>query len=94
MLSTEVIYSLLLFNRLDYPPLSLRLSSVQTEALRLCCGAAKGTAALALQNECGEMPLRNRRLQVTALVDQHYYTISINQKEVSKLNDVSDRHTL
>src|SRR6218665_3211965 len=40
-----------------------KLSSVQTEALRLCCGAAKGTAALALQNECGEMPLQIRRLQ-------------------------------
>ena len=40
-----------------------KLSSVQTEALRLCCAAAKGTAALALQNECGEMPLQNRRLQ-------------------------------
>src|SRR6218665_508933 len=40
-----------------------KLSSVQTEALRLCCGAAKGTAALALQNECGEMPIQNRRLQ-------------------------------
>jgi hypothetical protein len=40
-----------------------KLSSIQTEALRLCCGAAKGTAALALQNECGEMPLQMRRLQ-------------------------------
>src|SRR6218665_817559 len=84
----DVVYSSASKSMLD------QLSSVQTEALRLCCGAAKGTAALALQNECGEMPLRNRRLQVTALVDQHYYTISINQKEVSKLNDVSDRHTL
>src|SRR6218665_1092460 len=33
-----------------------KLSSVHTEAVRLCCGAIKGTAALALQNECGEMP--------------------------------------
>ena len=40
-----------------------KLSSVQTEALRLCCGAAKGTPASALQNECGEMPLQMRRLQ-------------------------------
>jgi len=29
----------------------------------LCCGAAKGTDALALQNECGEMPLQTRRLE-------------------------------
>src|SRR5688572_9053635 len=40
-----------------------KLSSIQTEALRLCCGAAKGTPAIALQNECGEMPLQMRRLQ-------------------------------
>src|SRR5688572_32290055 len=40
-----------------------KLSSIQTEALRLCCGAAKGTAASALQNECGELPLFLRRLQ-------------------------------
>ena len=40
-----------------------KLSTIQTEALRLCCGAAKGTAASALQNECGELPLFIRRLQ-------------------------------
>src|SRR6218665_1733276 len=40
-----------------------KLSSVQTEALGLCCGAAKGTAALALQNESGEMSLQTTRLQ-------------------------------
>ena len=53
----DVVYSTANKSNLD------KLSSVQTEALRLCCGAAKGTAALALQNECGEMPLQNRRLQ-------------------------------
>ena len=40
-----------------------KLCSIQTEALRLCCGAAKGTSASALQNECGELPLALRRLQ-------------------------------
>ena len=40
-----------------------KLVSIQTEALRLCCGAAKGTAAIALQNECGELPLHLRNLQ-------------------------------
>src|SRR6218665_109577 len=53
----DVVYSSASKSMLD------KLSSVQTEALRLYCGAAKGTAALALQNECGEMPLQNRRLQ-------------------------------
>ena len=40
-----------------------KLSCIQTEALRLCCGVPKGTAASALQNECGELPLHLRRLQ-------------------------------
>ena len=40
-----------------------KLSCIQTEALRLCCGVPKGTAAAALQNECGELPLHLRRLQ-------------------------------
>jgi ribonuclease HI len=40
-----------------------KLSSIQTQALKLCCGAAKGTAAMALQNECGELPIELRRLQ-------------------------------
>src|SRR6218665_1608343 len=53
----DVVYSTGNKSNLD------KLSSVQTEALRLCCGAAKGTAALALQNEWGEMPLQVRRLQ-------------------------------
>ena len=38
-----------------------KLSTIQTEALRICCGAPKGAAALALQNECGETPLHLRR---------------------------------
>jgi len=42
-----------------------KLTSIQTEALRLCCGAAKGTPASALQNECGEIPLHLRYLQNT-----------------------------
>lgn len=40
-----------------------KLNTIQTEALRLCCGASISTAALALQNECGELPLHLRRLQ-------------------------------
>src|SRR6218665_686715 len=55
----DVVYSSANKSNLD------KLSSVQTEALRLCCGAVKGTAALALQNECGEMPLQNRLVPAT-----------------------------
>ena len=40
-----------------------RIDSIQYSALRLCCGAMKGTAAAALQVECGEIPLQLRRLQ-------------------------------
>ena len=34
-----------------------QLQSIQTTALRICCGAFKSTAATALQVDCGEMPL-------------------------------------
>lgn len=40
-----------------------KLATIQSEALRLACGAAKGTPIIALQNECGEMPLHLRCLQ-------------------------------
>jgi len=40
-----------------------KVQSIQTEALRLACGASKGTPAIALQNECGELPLHLRREQ-------------------------------
>src|SRR6218665_2549883 len=55
----DVVYSTANKSNLD------KLSSVQTEALRLCCGAAKGTAALALQNECGEMPLQDCKIPLS-----------------------------
>jgi len=38
-----------------------KLDTVQATALRICCGAMKGTSLSALQNECGEMPLSLRR---------------------------------
>jgi len=37
------------------------LDKIQYQALRICCGAMKGTALSALQNECGEPPLALRR---------------------------------
>ena len=66
------IYRALIRSILDYGDVAYssackwqldRLSCIQTEALRLCCGAPKGTSASALQNECGELPLHLRRLQ-------------------------------
>src|SRR6218665_119212 len=39
-----------------------KLETIQAQALRICCGAAHGTATAAVQNECGEMPLHLRWL--------------------------------
>lgn len=38
-----------------------KLDRVQAQALRICCGVNKSTPTIAVQNECGEMPLKNRR---------------------------------
>ena len=42
-----------------------RLQTIQTTALQICCGAFKTTSAVALQVECGELPMdlgkRDRR---------------------------------
>ena len=38
-----------------------RLDSLQAHALRICCGAMKGTPSSALQVECGDQPLELRR---------------------------------
>ena len=66
------IYKALIRSILDYGDVAYssackrqldRLSGIQIEALRLCCGAPKGTSASALQNECGEFPLHLRRLE-------------------------------
>jgi ribonuclease HI len=39
-----------------------KMETIQAQALRICCGAAHGTATAAIQNECGEMPLHLRWL--------------------------------
>jgi hypothetical protein len=70
------IYRALIRSLLDYgavaldsapPSTKARLDTIQTKALKIACGAMRGTALSALQNECGEMPLglrrRNQQLQ-------------------------------
>jgi len=52
----DVAYSTASSNQLK------KLQNIQSEALRLACGSAKGTPIMALQNECGELPLHLRRL--------------------------------
>jgi hypothetical protein len=39
------------------------LDSIQHGCLSICCGAAKTTPLIALQNECGELPLNIHRLR-------------------------------
>src|SRR2546428_11431793 len=46
-----------------HQPVSHTWINFHVSKQRLCCGAPKGTAASALQNECGELPLHLRRLQ-------------------------------
>ena len=69
--SLLAIYKALIRSILDYGDVAFssasksilnKLISIQSEALRLCCGASKGTSTSALQNECGELPLNLRRL--------------------------------
>jgi ribonuclease HI len=68
--SLLTIYKALIRSIIDYGDVAYstackshlnKISVIQTEALRICCGAPKGTSASALQNECGEMPLQLRR---------------------------------
>ena len=68
-----IIYRSLIRSILDYGAIALdsmsnrnkeRLDSVQAQALRIACGAARGTATAALQVEMGEPPLQIRRLQL------------------------------
>jgi ribonuclease HI len=68
--SLLTIYKALIRSIIDYGDVAYssackshlnKISVIQTEALRICCGAPRGASASALQNECGEMPLHLRR---------------------------------
>ena len=65
-----IIYRTLIRSRLDYgceayytaSKIHLaKLDQIQSACLRICCGAFKGTATSALQQDCGEMSLCLRR---------------------------------
>ena len=73
-----------------------RLDRIQTDALRLSCGGMRGTAAAALQVECGEMSLSLRResLQLkyeTKIqnTENHPATSIINSKTKIRKNQTS-----
>jgi len=68
-----VIYKSLIRSILDYGDIALdsvsdtnkrKLDSIQVQALRIACGAARGTSTAALQVDTGEPPLQLRRLQL------------------------------
>jgi len=60
-----------------------KLDSIQTQALRIVCGAVRGTATAALQVDAGEPPLQIRRLQqqiqyaAKVKCDQHHPASSV-----------------
>jgi len=65
-----IIYKALIRSVIDYGCIAYNSASdnikssldrIQAEALRLSCGAMRGTAVASLQVECGEMPLSLRR---------------------------------
>ena len=66
------IYRAFIRSKLDYGSMAYQsasestkkqLDTIQAAALKICCGATKGTPIAALQVECGEMPLDIRRVE-------------------------------
>lgn len=62
------------------------LQSVQSQCLRICTGACRSTPLIALQNECGELPLHIRRAEILM---RHAIRIKTcnNNPAVSTLDD-------
>ena len=94
------VYRALIRSRLDYGSQIFHTASksalekleiIQTTCLRLSCGAMKTTPTNALQQECGEMPLRIRRHK---LLLQYTIKIKANPKNpaISILKDTWENH--
>ena len=64
-----------------------KLDSIQTEALRIACGAVRGTPAAALQVDTGEPPLQIRRLQ-----QQIQYAAKVKNDDSHPVNKVFQPH--
>lgn len=54
----------------------LKIDAIQSQALRICCGALRTTPIIALQVEMGEMPLKIRRIKL-----KMRYWVSIKSQE-------------
>ena len=70
-----IVYKPLIRSLIDYgciaydtafQTLKSKLESIQSKALRICCGAMVGTPTAALQVECGQPPLALRRHRMMA----------------------------
>ena len=68
-----IVYKAMIRSVIDYGSIAYdtasnrtksRLDEIQAKALRICCGALRGTPTSALQVECGQPPLRLRRLRM------------------------------
>ena len=66
------IYRAFIRSKLDYGSMAYnsasdmakkKLDAIQASALKICCGAIRGTSVAAMQVECGEMPLDIRRIE-------------------------------
>jgi len=91
-----VLYRSLIRSVLDYGDIALdsmsqqnkqRLDSVQAQALRVICGAVRGTATAALQVDTGEPPLQLRRLQ-----HQLQYAIKVKSMDNHPAKSVFQPH--
>ena len=80
-----MIYRAFIRSRLDYGCIAYNsatettkrmLDRIQYAALKISCGAMKGTAKAALQVECGEMPLEHRRLSLSLKYHEKIQTVS------------------
>jgi len=83
---------------LEYGPVALdsmsnmnkrKLDTVQAEALRIACGAARGTSNAAIQVDTGEPPLQLRRLQL-----QLQYAVKVKSQKSHPASVVLQPHWL
>jgi len=68
-----------------------KLDSVQTTCLRICCGAFKGTASSALQQDLGEIPLALKRQEMLLKLSIKI-KITANNPASSILQDSWENH--
>jgi len=90
------IYRALIRSIIDYgaiaydsasPTMLTLIDRIQSEALRICCGAMKGTAVASLQVECCEMPLSVRRQ-----MQQVQFAVKVRSTENHTASIVFDEH--